>query len=74
MCASVLAGYFRDVTGSYDNLFRLCGSIVLGGAVMWIIVLIKENSRNCKWILEKTRVEKVNIVHVLGVLPNGHDQ
>ncbi|KAG0415649.1 hypothetical protein HPB47_007179, partial [Ixodes persulcatus] len=44
-----VVGYFRDVTGSYDNLFRLCGSIVLGGAVMWIIVLIKENSRNCKW-------------------------
>lgn len=69
-----VVGYFRDVTGSYDNLFRLCGSIVLGGAVMWIIVLIRENSRNCKWILKKTRVEKVNIVHVLGVLPNGHDQ
>ncbi|CAN7938892.1 unnamed protein product, partial [Ixodes hexagonus] len=69
-----VVGYFRDVTGSYDNLFRLCGAVVMLGALMWIIVIIKENSKHCKWALREARDEKnADIVQTLGTFQNGHD-
>nr|XP_054923013.1 monocarboxylate transporter 9-like [Dermacentor andersoni] len=34
-------GYFRDEVGSYDNLFRLCGSAVTLAAIIWIFVHIR---------------------------------
>lgn len=64
-----VVGYFRDVSGSYDNLFRLCGAVVLLGALMWIVVLIKENSKYCKWALANTQ-NKVNKIQAVGILPS----
>lgn len=37
----LVIGYFRDKVGSYDNLFRLCGSCVTLGAVIWICVHVR---------------------------------
>ncbi|KAH6931856.1 hypothetical protein HPB50_001187 [Hyalomma asiaticum] len=37
----LVIGYFRDKVGSYDNLFRLCGSTVTLGAIIWIFVHIR---------------------------------
>lgn len=37
----LVIGYFRDKVGSYDNLFRFCGSVVTLGAIIWIVVHIK---------------------------------
>ncbi|XP_065290967.1 monocarboxylate transporter 9-like [Dermacentor albipictus] len=37
----LVIGYFRDKVGSYDNLFRLCGSTVTLAAIIWIFVHIR---------------------------------
>ncbi|XP_065291010.2 monocarboxylate transporter 12-like [Dermacentor albipictus] len=36
-----IIGYFRDMVGSYDNLFHLCGSAVTLAAIIWIFVHIR---------------------------------
>ncbi|EEC03826.1 monocarboxylate transporter, putative, partial [Ixodes scapularis] len=41
-------GYYRDEIGAYDTLFTICGSLILFGAFMWIVVLALEANRNKK--------------------------
>ncbi|XP_064460294.1 monocarboxylate transporter 9-like [Ornithodoros turicata] len=51
-----LIGYFRDQFGSYDNMLRLLGAIIVCLGMGWTVLRLLENSRNKQFdILNKEK-------------------
>ncbi|XP_042146126.1 monocarboxylate transporter 3-like [Ixodes scapularis] len=46
LAAPALIGYFRDQTGSYDNLYRLQGALLICIGVMWVTAMPRPKSPN----------------------------
>ncbi|KAM7311861.1 monocarboxylate transporter 9-like [Ixodes scapularis] len=46
LCAPALIGIFRDVQGSYENLYHLGGGLLMFPAVLWLMVACKRKQKH----------------------------
>ncbi|XP_002407077.5 monocarboxylate transporter 14-like [Ixodes scapularis] len=64
-CSPVFVGIFRDRTGSYDNLYRLQGGLVLFLGMLWLIVVYCERCLSFFPSLRREETPKSNTVLVI---------